>query len=863
MVTPHSVVSDDADDGVQKLIDKAMESGILSQRNVVGVITGLMGSGKTTLLYHLFGMAPPDLYTSTGVAERAFRGLLHHIVQRLSAGEWKRNFIQNICEFLALRIRAGMKEENVNELATKIIRAISEPEKGDVQVHGIAECSLRGLLHHIVQHLSAVGWRRISYEDIREFLAPLIRTGMKEENVDELATKIIRAISEPEKGDVQENEEVSRDSPPPPLPSPAPQPEMSLASQKLAPLVKEASGESPSEDLILELVHMIDTGGQPELMEVMPTLIHNANLAMVLVDLRYGLDEHPLVHYHEEGVSYNRLQLLQHPHALDPATQQSRSPYTGKDIIMKLVSTLYFKKSTKKSFRLLIVATHRDCVEQSQRQTKVEVLNRELQSLLLPEYQNELIFSESSKQKKIIPFVLNLKTPEDSDKKALELIRTEMGKHSLGDPFDTPASFFIFEQDLIKFADSKRRAILTFNECRDVGEQLKMSSEMVVAALVLFHRQNIFLYFKKVLPNHVFVDPQVPIELVNDIVRFSYKSFECVSAKQVNLLERGIITEDLLKCAEVSSHFKKDIYEVKDAIKLFCHTFTLAPLETDTAEREYLMMCLLPAIPDEELNDYIPESSDTVPLVVKFSSGCVPLGCFGSTISYLLSKYGWDVARKEYSTPKCLAHNIAALHDPDLLLDIVLVDHSQYIEIHISDLSIPPADACNEVRTAVFGAIKEVFDIMQLKIKLSPAVACTCKNIRGEHFAEFKKVRDKCLLHCSKIEPDEKQRLWVGSATANSRPTLPQLIQLRIPEKTAAKYFQFGTILLNDDDGSTVAGIKVTCQDAESTVLKILQKWVREVPTPVTWENLIGTLREIELNALADYVQKTHKQQDF
>ena len=52
------------DDRVQKLIDRAMEAGYLPQRNVVGVITGLMGSGKTTLLCHLFGMAPPDLYTS-------------------------------------------------------------------------------------------------------------------------------------------------------------------------------------------------------------------------------------------------------------------------------------------------------------------------------------------------------------------------------------------------------------------------------------------------------------------------------------------------------------------------------------------------------------------------------------------------------------------------------------------------------------------------------------------------------------------------------------------------------------------------------------------------------------------------------
>ena len=44
-------------------------------------------------------------------------------------------------------------------------------------------------------------------------------------------------------------------------------------------------------DFVLEWVHMIDTGGQPELMEVVPSLIHT----IVLVDLRYGLNEHSQV----------------------------------------------------------------------------------------------------------------------------------------------------------------------------------------------------------------------------------------------------------------------------------------------------------------------------------------------------------------------------------------------------------------------------------------------------------------------------------------------------------------------------------------------------------------------------------------
>ena len=64
----------------QQLIDKAMESGVLKQRNVVGVITGLMESGKTTMLHHLFGMTPPDLYTSTGVVEQSFRSFLNRFV---------------------------------------------------------------------------------------------------------------------------------------------------------------------------------------------------------------------------------------------------------------------------------------------------------------------------------------------------------------------------------------------------------------------------------------------------------------------------------------------------------------------------------------------------------------------------------------------------------------------------------------------------------------------------------------------------------------------------------------------------------------------------------------------------------------
>ena len=393
----------------QLIIDEAMKSGSLQQRNVVGVITGPMGTGKTTLLCHLFGEPPPDLYTSTGVAEQSLRGLLHHTL-----------------------------------------------------------------------HLSAGTWQRLSHEDIRKLLAPLIKAGMREADVDALASRLMHNIN-PTSIPVPSNplnlapsstsataSVLSKREATLSLTKPTLLPEKSPTCQEMVPLVKSTA--PTLQDLVLEMVHMIDTGGQPELLQVMPSFIHNADLAIALLNLEYSLSEHQQVDYCEEGVAYRR-----------------NIPFmvTGRDIILKLASSLHSKKSLHEPFRLLIVATHRDCVE-GDLEARVETLNRELRRLLLPSFKKQLFLFESPNK---IAFVLDLKNPDDSDKRALKLIRKEVGKPDLGQTFETPISFFVFEQDLLKFAESEaKRDILSLDECKKVGARLNMSQEMVVAALVLFHR---------------------------------------------------------------------------------------------------------------------------------------------------------------------------------------------------------------------------------------------------------------------------------------------------------------------------------------------------------------------------------------
>ena len=107
----HVIISDKV---AKELIEEAMKSGSTPQRNMVGVITGLMGAGKTTLLCNLFGEPPPSLYTSTRVAKKPFRGLVQLV--RLSPGKLQHITHKSIQEYLAPLIKGSLNKEKEDHM---------------------------------------------------------------------------------------------------------------------------------------------------------------------------------------------------------------------------------------------------------------------------------------------------------------------------------------------------------------------------------------------------------------------------------------------------------------------------------------------------------------------------------------------------------------------------------------------------------------------------------------------------------------------------------------------------------------------------------------------------------------------------
>ena len=234
-----------SDERAQEIIDRALEACSLDIRNLVAVITGLMGSGKTWLLSRLFNQLPPELYTSTGVAEASIRSLLHRLA-----------------------------------------------------------------------NVSANSWEPFSRDQIQQLLARLFQLRGVEPSASVAATPASPSSSLPPTS--QQSSSTTRTTPaaqssrgtpkvsPASLPSPAPK---SSTMQSMVRLVKTAKSSSEVTEM-LELVHMIDTGGQPELLESVPSLIHHCHLAILVLNLMFGLDEHPSIHYHEEGKNIQEIVTL-------------------------------------------------------------------------------------------------------------------------------------------------------------------------------------------------------------------------------------------------------------------------------------------------------------------------------------------------------------------------------------------------------------------------------------------------------------------------------------------------------------------------------------------------------------------------
>ena len=80
-----------------------------------------------------------------------------------------------------------------------------------------------------------------------------------------------------------------------------------------------------------------------------------------------------------------------------------------------------------------------------------------------------------------------------------------------------------FEEKLKSLAERLGKMVMSRDECWLVAESLRLDEASFDGALDFFHRVSLMFYFRDILPHIVFINPQVMLDKVSELIEFMFE----------------------------------------------------------------------------------------------------------------------------------------------------------------------------------------------------------------------------------------------------------------------------------------------------------------------------------------------------
>ena len=529
-----------------------------------------------------------------------------------------------------------------------------------------------------------------------------------------------------------------------------------------------ATTSEPQQLLDCDWIYLIDSGGQIEFLEALPAFLQHTSVCLFVTKLSEKLGECPKIEYYENG---------------KPVGEPTLSPFTNEQMLMRCVQTIQTQcldqssgtnKGSQQSkqdgianqgSKLVMVGTHQDLADQCSESTGEK--NRLLQSKLCPEYDKCLVFRGQG-----IIFPINAKNPGPQDHRvASEITNVIFDVVSSLEPRRTPISWFKFEQLIQKIARDDGKRILHWKECLRVARLLHLSKKDLDAALDHLASFGVIHYYRQLLPNIVFVDPQILLNKISEVVKHHYKlrhdscSQTTTGGEWRKFVNEGYITLELLR--KFPEHYT-DFFTADDFLKLMKDRLIATHL---IGMNEYFMPCLLKTMESQEIDQYRMTSSTSgvAPLAIHFSCKLVPHGVFCSLVAFLRSPENsspWSLyPHPENSTePQCLTRNCIKFQLPKGAPgSLTLIDAFSHFEVHINTRRDMCVHLCPSIWQSLAEGIQKAAKILKYQLVPKQAFLCKHKNTRP-HLALPADAFDywKCQLHPDISGPlKEEHKVWL------------------------------------------------------------------------------------------------------
>ena len=630
--------------------------------------------------------------------------------------------------------------------------------------------AIRQLTCQLIKALPSLeGFDLLKYEDINQVLADVVRKGTLRGRVGKVVEEVVQAAGEGSSssdrsegvaassvGTASGDSAASKAVVSAICAASKPKP-MGIESWLSIKSQKDTVAHSDEPLYKLQLILFRDSGGQPQFHEVFAAFSHNVSLVLVFIKLNERLDALCTSAFtDEEGKWF---------------TERCPSLLTNEQMVLQFVHTMMCKPvagSKDMHTRFMVIGTHRDRMRKWPCNETLAQKNKRLASLLLPALEDNLIMNGND-----IIFAVNAKNPDENDKKVFDLIREKVTDLSEALDVNAPIAFLMLLNDVNKYAEEQRKKVVSVEECQAIAGRLKMDRQSLEAALIFFNDMSVWMYMPSVLPDIVFVDPQMPLDSINQIVQYSFRvgggAIKGLSARECQLWKEGVVSSEMLKGEEFRDCFVRGLFEANDALKLFEKLYIVARL----SEREFIMPAMLQTVAEKDMKKYVPAPSEHVaPLFLHMSH--IAKGVFCSTHTCMHSKYGWTTYytfKEGQKVPACLFRNAVQLQHPKQSFKITIIHKLKHFEVHLDAPETDLPSICPEIHKMLMDAVNSAASAFRFKdLRASVAFQCPCG--QGEvHSATLNEAHSNLICSRTKgilrVGLTAAQRVWLGPQTAS------------------------------------------------------------------------------------------------
>ena len=432
---------------------------------------------------------------------------------------------------------------------------------------------------------------------------------------------------------------------------------------------------------VLNIITLLDTGGQPEYIHLLPTINIYPTVTFIIHDLSKSLSDQVLVEYSQHGkqmftpyhLSYSNFDMIKL--LMSAANDSVERPASN---IPKLVTT---PGSSKKSY-ICLVGTHVDKVLEQ----KVNEVENELNTLVNMTHCEAVVWQNTNEN--VLFSVNNATAGQAVEDPVAELIRKRielLAKEK--EVYNLPITWMILQLEIRENCSKTGKAYISFSDCVALARDTSlMSKEKEVKSVLLYHHLlGVLIYFDEVpgLRDYVIVDHQWWFDKLSNIISITFQQSSLNHQAVQKLKYQGLLSKELLQHVEWKDDIKEEFF-----LSLLVHMRIIAPMIKQKNKEEYFIPYILPTYNLQKSSEILDQYGHLQgePLLVQFHSGFLPRGLFCCLIVELLQHppRGWEPHICYEKTHHTFSNIITFILPNSYFLS--LLDKVSYLELQIRSL---------------------------------------------------------------------------------------------------------------------------------------------------------------------------------